>query len=315
MPSRCPTNLRDRVLSAVREGVAAVAVAAAALLGSCSSAGSATSSHVGHVHPVPAGHPDHPVTGAQGRVPQFVVECEFSHMGNDDPIVHPGSSGGSHLHVFFGNVTTNADSTLDTLQRGATTCDQPLDRAAYWAPALLTDGRPITPLKSTAYYRPGEEVDPTLLHAYPPGLMMVAGNASATEPQSTAVVAWTCGTGIDRGVAPPDCPAGRNLRLIVTFPDCWDGEHLDSVDHVSHMAYSSGGRCPVHNPVPVPQLQFSVEYPVSGRTGTLTLATGGLLTGHADFFNAWDETKLQREIAVCLHRKVVCGVTSGRVDG
>jgi hypothetical protein len=28
------------------------------------------------------------------------------------------------------------------------------------------------------------------------------------------------------------------LQLDVIFPDCWDGRHLDSPDHKSHMAYS-----------------------------------------------------------------------------
>jgi len=261
------------------------------------------------------GTPDHAIAGPQGNVAQFVVECEFSHAGTDDPIVHPGRPGESHLHVFFGNVTTDAFSTLDTLESGATTCDQPLDRAAYWAPALLDDGQMLTPVKSTAYYRPGIGVDPTTVQPYPAGLAMVAGNAMATGPQSTSVVAWTCGTGIDREVTPPSCPDQRDLRLVVTFPDCWDGVHLDSDDHISHVGYSSAGVCPSTLPVPIPQLQFSVEYPVTGHHGLLELASGGVLTGHADFFNAWDEAKLTREVAQCLHRAVVCGVTSGRKTG
>jgi hypothetical protein len=305
MPSRCRPNRRDRALI----------VAASLLIGGCSSVSSRSTSDIGHVHTAAADHPDRPITGAQGRVAQFVVECAYSHMASDDPIVAPGHPGESHLHVFFGNVSTDAASTLDTLRAAPTTCDQPLDRASYWAPALYLEDQPLTPVKSTAYYRPGEGVDPTTVRAYPPGLKMVAGNADARQPQSTAVVAWTCGTGIDRDVMPPHCPTGRNLRLIVTFPDCWDGVHTDSPDHVSHVAYSSGGQCSSRFPVPVPQLQFSVEYPVSGTTGLLALASGGLITGHADFFNAWDEAKLQREISVCLHRKLVCGVTSGRTAG
>ncbi|HRE03868.1 MAG TPA: DUF1996 domain-containing protein, partial [Ilumatobacteraceae bacterium] len=131
-------------------------------------------------------------------------------------------------------------------------------------------------------------------------------------PQSNAVVAWTCGTGITRDVEPPTCPVSRPLRFLVTFPDCWDGEHLVADDHMSHMAYSSGGRCPVTHPVPVPQLQFSIAYGFSGDPSGLRLASGSVLTGHADFFNAWHEEELADEIANCLHRGVVCGITSGR---
>ena len=67
--------------------------------------------------------------------------------------------------------------------------------------------------------------------------------------------------------------------------------------------------------MPVPQLQFSVEYPVSGSADGLELASGGLITGHADFMNGWDPAKLASEVDLCLHREVVCGVTSGRKTG
>ena len=270
-----------------------------------------------HVHPdvTSFGQPDRPVAGPQGSVPQFVVECGFSHMAADDPIVYPGQPGASHLHVFFGNREVDAHSTAASLLRGTTTCDQSEDLAAYWVPALLRDGEPIDPVKSTAYYRPGLGVDPTSVQAYPAGLQMVAGSAGATSPQPVSKVAWSCGVGIAREATPPACPEGRDLRLIVTFPDCWDGVHLDSDDHHAHVAYSSGGACPPAWPVPVPQLQLSVEYPVTGPTDGLLLASGGLLTGHADFMNGWQQDELERQIAICLHRDVVCGVASGKISG
>ena len=81
------------------------------------------------------------------------------------------------------------------------------------------------------------------------------------------------------------------------------------------MHYSSGGACPASHPVPVPQLTFSVQYPVSGDPSDLELTSGGLLTGHADFFNSWDQAALTREVQLCLHRNVVCGITSGRKTG
>jgi len=260
----------------------------------------------------PDGAPDAPVTGAQGRVPQFVVECPFSHALRDDPIVFPGLPGNSHLHLFFGNESADAYSTASSLLAGRSLCDQRLDTASYWVPALMDGQTMLTPAKSVAYYRPGAGVDPRSIQPYPLGLEVVAGSAGAEEPQSTAVVAWTCGTGIDREVLPPTCPPSRPLRFLVTFPDCWDGVNLDSADHKSHMAYSSEGACPSSHPVPVPQLQFSVAYGFSGDPSRLTLASGAIITGHADFFNAWDENKLASEISQCIHRGVICGVTSGR---
>ena len=106
--------------------------------------------------------------GPQGRVPQFKVECAWSHSAPDDPIVHPGAPGRSHLHDFFGNVATDADSSLTALLPEDTTCQNKLDTAAYWAPALLQDGAPVIPTGSVAYYRPGPGVDPESVGAYPP---------------------------------------------------------------------------------------------------------------------------------------------------
>ena len=69
----------------------------------------------------PDGPPSWP--GPQGRVPQFVVRCAFSHSSFDDPIVHPGHRGASHLHQFFGNHSTAADPTYESLIAADTTCN------------------------------------------------------------------------------------------------------------------------------------------------------------------------------------------------
>lgn len=294
---------------------ALAALALAGLASACSGSGSDGAAAPDTSTPATFGAPDRVISGPQGVLAQFVVECTFSHAAPDDPIVHPEEPGASHIHVFFGAATTDAFSTADTLRASDTTCNQPADTASYWAPAVLRGQVVQTPVKSIAYYRAGIDVDPTTVQPFPFGLKIVAGNAAALEAQPTSVVAWSCGAGSIRDVTPPECPAERNLRLLVTFPDCWNGTDLDSDDHRSHMAYSSGGQCPSDHPVPVPQLQFSVEYPVTGDVDDLFLSSGSLLTGHADFYNAWDPERLQREVNNCLHRDVVCGVASGRTDG
>jgi len=58
-----------------------------------------------------------------------------------------------------------------------------------------------------------------------------------------------------------------------------------------------------------------VAYPVHGDASKLQLASGGLMTGHADFINAWNQEKLEEEVALCIGRDIVCGVTSGRISG
>ncbi len=262
----------------------------------------------------PNAAPDRPITGAQGRTAQFVVDCPLSHVLDDDPIVYPGEPGESHTHLFFGNESTDAQSDLDSLLAGSSTCDQPRDTASYWVPALYDGSQQLSAIRSVAYYRPGLGVDPTTIVAYPPGLKVIAGDhlAYVEQQQSTAVVAWTCGVGIDRLAAPPTCPASRTLRMLVTFPDCWNGVDVDSADHRSHMAYSRGGQCSAQHPVPVPQLQFSVDFGFSGDPSELSLASGDIYSGHADFFNAWDQPTLEHTIGLCLNRDVVCGIASAR---
>jgi hypothetical protein len=54
---------------------------------------------------------------------------------------------------------------------------------------------------------------------------------------------------------------------------------------------------------------------VWGDPSGVLLASGGVLSGHADFMNGWDQRRLETEVRSCLHRKVVCGVASGRISG
>ena len=45
------------------------------------------------------------------------LNCSANHTLNDDPIVYPGQAGASHNHTFLGNTTTNAATTLKTLDK------------------------------------------------------------------------------------------------------------------------------------------------------------------------------------------------------
>jgi hypothetical protein len=88
------------------------------------------------------------------------------------------------------------------------------------------------------------------------------------------------------------------LELHVNFPDCWDGKHLDSLDHKSHMAYSRDYVCPRSHPVKVPRILLMIRYPFRSGRG-VTLSSGGQLSAHADFFNAWNERVLTALVADC----------------
>jgi hypothetical protein len=290
----------------------AAAIASLVLVSACGGGGTDPGDAAGGVPGVSPVRLSPTEPGPQGRVPQFVVECGYSHSGPNDPIVHPNHAGRSHLHQFFGNTSTDATSTAGSLAGGGTTCDQQLDLASYWAPALLDHRAEVVPVMAVAYYRPGVGIDPTTVEPYPYGLKMLGGDQAASEPQPLDVVAWSCGTGSTREATPPTCPEGRPLRVAISFPDCWDGENLDSGDHVAHVARSEGGACPDSHPVVMPQLLLTITYPVTGPGHELSLASGSLLTGHADFFNAWDEDKLRTEVTSCIHRGLTCGVASNR---
>ncbi len=266
---------------------------------------------------IPHAAPDRVIAGPQGTVGQFVVECTLDQLAPDDPIVHAGHPGASHLHQFFGAVGVGAIPDYDTFTGGPTTCEQQGDTASYWAPVLVLDGRePHPATRAVAYYRAGPGVEPTDVVPYPPGMMLVAGDATATRAQPLSVVAWSCGVGAVRAATPPDCSGAPSLRMIVTFPDCWDGVDTEAADWDDpaerHVVYSADGACPGTHPVPIPQLQLAIDYPpvAADRLAGLALSSGDIHSGHADFWNTWDQARLRREVAMCIHRDLVCNVSS-----
>jgi hypothetical protein len=252
----------------------------------------------------------------------FFSNCRLSHSRADDPIVHPRMPGGSHPHEFFGNTSTSAASTLATLLAHGTTCNRHADRAAYWVPALYQRGHVVKPLGVSVY---SQLRSIGRIRPFPPGLKIVAGNAAAVKPQSTKIAFWNCvypPGPFTPSAAPPLCPRRRaamlrrgieprgHLLLNVNFPDCWDGRRLDSADHHSHMAYSKDLRCPASHPVKVPRLRLTVIHAIRGGRD-LALASGGVLSAHADFFNAWNEKELKRLVERCAAELKRCSRPSG----
>jgi Domain of unknown function (DUF1996) len=253
------------------------------------------------------GEPD--VTPGDLRGVNFVENCRFSHSAPDDPIVFPGKAGASHDHTFVGNRSTNAFSTYGSLRASGTSCRRADDTAGYWVPTLLQNGTPVAPLSATIYYRRGTLAPVT---TFPNNLRMIAGDANATAPQGMRVTFWSCGalSGVPPSSTVPTCPDARGsfLRLHVRFPNCWNGASLDSADHKSHMAYAMRRRCPSTHPVPVPAITQIYRYPTRGGDG-FTLASGGQLSAHADFVNAWRPGALRRLVDDCLNALVHCGRT------
>jgi hypothetical protein len=237
----------------------------------------------------------------------FVGSCAFSHMNMDDPIVYPGQPGASHDHSFVGNTTTNAFSTLRTLRAGSSTCRRGGETAAYWMPTLLLNGQMVTPIGATIYYR---RKTLARVRAFPAGFRMIAGDRSASSPQGMQITFWNCGVGaaVPSSTEVPACPntGAQSLRLHVNFPSCWDGAHLDSADHKSHVTYPVRGACPASHPVAVPAISLIYRYPITGGSG-VTLSSGGRYSAHADFFNAWRQGRLVSLVNNCLNALRHCG--------
>jgi hypothetical protein len=231
---------------------------------------------------------------------RFLFACDFSHRAKDDPITLPGQKGAAHSHDFFANRSTNANSTYESLLAARSTCSREDDTAAYWIPTLYQNGQALRPAEAQLYYH--DQDAPEEVEAFPPNLRMIAGDHMATSPQPTNVTAWSCDkTTVERSSEPPRaCPGGSRLSLFVFFPNCWDGQNLDSANHQSHMTYSRGSTCPSTHPVRTPTIRLAVKYPTSRGTG-LAFSSGSRYTIHADFVNAWDQEELERLVRRCIN--------------
>lgn len=250
-------------------------------------------------------------SAATGPPVNLVSICNFSHAAADDPIVLPGEPGAAHLHQFFGNTSTAAESTPASLAAAGTTCSRLEDTAAYWVPALYDNGALQRPARAQAYYTLAGK-DPDAITAFPADLRVVAGGTEGPG----AATRWGCADADDREplattTSVPTCEEGEFLAARVVFPDCWDGERTDSADHRSHLAYSVRGACPASHPVAVPRLRLTVRYPGADGGDDVTLASGGPETLHADFLNAWDQDALEQLVEDCLAAEQRCGIVGG----
>src|SRR5919107_3408267 len=107
--------MRRTILLPASVGIALLlACAVAIILAALSTAPTATAASIDH--------------GAS-----FAVRCNFSHRAQVDPIRVPGGPSG-HMHDFFGNNSTDASSTYQSMTAAGatTTCSRPEDTAGYW---------------------------------------------------------------------------------------------------------------------------------------------------------------------------------------
>lgn len=252
-----------------------------------------------------------PVPAGTTMVPEFHTDCQVSGQAPDDPIVFPNLPGASHQHTFFGPAVT-AFTRPASLFDESTSCTAPGDNAAYWVPTLLHNGTPV-PIKSFRVYYGSRLKDPGAVVPFPPGLVMVQGDAKrqVATPAGASGQFWCAGSAeVGRSADGnwPICAPGGNLIFQLVFQDCWDGKHIDSPDHKSHMGPAQNGVCTGDYPVAVPDLSFMVNYESLGGDG-LALSSGMASSMHGDFMNAWDPARLGALVKICIDASAKCGTT------
>lgn len=264
---------------------------------------------------------------ATDGVGAFRLTCQYSHMAFDDPIVFPNQAGKSHLHVFFGNTSTNYASTSETLATGGSTCAGGIaNRSSYWTPAVVDSVTKQAQVPvydgSIWYYKKGyNNIPASAIQDFPNGLRIITGKS----PTATSSAYWPwIGHGLIRfacvsngpyGETFPNCPPGDTFLIMLEFPNCWNGVDLDSPDHRAHMAYSVNevsGTCPVSHPVPIPTLSLNIRYLVpAGGMANWKLSSDmydgpGGYSMHADVWFMWDETTKLKWLNNCVRASKDC---------
>ena len=241
--------------------------------------------------------------------------------------MHPGDPGASHLHDFFGNETTDANSTVTEMLDGSSTCRLTRDTSGYWFPSGYRGSTELTPTFSKIYYFGAPA---TAVELIPRGLQLIAGNVAATSAAENPKVSWSCGAKGQRRTPivdhPYDCrPFAARWSFVdsvvarVALPSCWDGSGLTP----NAVTYPDHG-CSADFPHRLPTIRMQMHYGIldpcppslrctSGGTDqnvVLALSSGAYYTLHADFWNVWHRRALRQLITRCLDRHTHCGVVS-----
>lgn len=208
----------------------------------------------------------------------------------DDPLVKPGKSGESHLHLFWGPTSIDANTTTSSLAAsvGNSNCNygpHTLNRSAYWMPALIDDNGYVRngdwiavyykrPMASSARCTPGSPTFQGTCVGLPSGLRKVFGWDPTNPDMPSQGASWYCtgGTGSHYSdldaVFQSGCKAGDTLVADMAAPNCWDGKYLDTPDHRSHLTYADYGswgylKCPASHPYVIPQNESKVAWTVT----------------------------------------------------
>ena len=270
-------------------------------------------------------------------------------LAKDDPVVFFNQPGASHLHQVWGNsLFTAATTPADLANNASTNCnDTPysLNRSSYWTPALVHEnGDVIKPdlvmvyykrkMASSIYCDPANERYAGKCIGIPSQLRFVFGWDSKQPTATVKGASWYCTTASGHYTNLDDvfnagCTVGADLIANTSAPNCWDGKHLDSPDHRSHMSYvvadphTAIGRCPATHPYLIPQQENKAQYRVTAdmigtradgsKYSRLRLTSDAMLPGskpgatlHADYMEAWVTVAKKMWLDHCIDRGLDC---------
>jgi hypothetical protein len=262
----------------------------------------------------------------------FRGDCSYSHSNTGDPVMLP-SADMAHMHEFFGNDTTDQNSTVESLQQDSPyllrkpsklQCNRESNKSSYWVPRITWNNKEVKPLRSGVYYATRTGLPPAKTTTTPFGFKVVAKSPAAVAegeaPKgSQAKLYWHCykQLGAHQSIAtgtpepPTSCPVDEKfgvptLGVTVLFPQCWDGQPFD-VKGGANMRHAitneSGGlSCPSGFPKHVPQLAMNIDYNLPSQAGPLKVLGHDRVAlapdhFHADYFNSED---LESLVQMCI---------------
>lgn len=224
----------------------------------------------------------------------FRFECGPGQVIADDPVVYPGKPGRSHVHQFYGNVLTNANSTYASQRAsGMSTCGSQMNRSGYWIPAMISGNRVLRPDVVVIYYKrepkSSQYCDPQSANyrgicvSIPNGLRFIFGYDMISSTVTTGGITFTClddsnpsrpvraGTAqsSDMVTAVKGCQVGDLLNMNIDAPLCWDGVNLDTPNHRSHTRNTeANGKCPSTHPYYMTHFTLKSFYRVDANLNT-----------------------------------------------
>lgn len=257
------------------------------------------------------------------------IYCVISHFSYDDPIIFPDEPGLAHLHMFWGNTSTDAFTTSQSiLNSGSGSCEGGIDyRVGAWIPAVFNaQDEAVVPEETFIYYKTfgGPSMRYDLVQEIPQGLGMLASSDTLNFDNGRISSGFGDHNGwqaLSLNVTFPSCVATdngqRDGRPILSYRDM-PGDTANQVN--SHVAYPGDGNevdCPFSHPYRFPTPQFIMFFDAA-ETGSDPYLSSDAMAGaapmstlHGDYmFGA--RPAVNEDILQCVREARSCGFEGGR---